>query len=89
MSNTTVILLGVLFFSEQIIAFVLRFQTFFMKMALSGITIAKEALYVPLHNKIKSSVFAKPLSRIILFFAKKMMEIELPHHKRNKRNLAN
>ena len=45
-SNTTVLLLCKLFNSEQMIPMVLLLHMFFMKVAVSRITITKRALYV-------------------------------------------
>ena len=69
-SNTTVLILSVLFGSEQTIPLVFLFHMFLMKVAVVRITITYRALYKLLHSKIKSGVVSKPHFGIKLLSAK-------------------
>ena len=69
-SNTTILILSVLFGNEQTIPLVLLFNMFLMKVAVVRITITYRALYELLHSKIKSGVVSKPHFGIKLLSAK-------------------
>ena len=68
--NTTILILSVLFGSEQKIPLVVLFHMFLMKVAVVRITITERALYELLHTKIKSGVVSKPYFGIKLISAK-------------------
>ena len=69
-SNTTLLILSVLFGSEQKIPLVVLSHMFLMKVAVVRITITERALYKLLHTKIKSGVVSKPHFGIKLFSEK-------------------